>query len=75
MSIQSLLCHFFMGVTKHNTSHFLISITKTWTEHFPPQATPTSPKKEIMHSEKTLVWANPFTNLIKVDERESQLAP
>ena len=51
----------------------ILSIAKTWTDHF--QAPPTPNHEESTNSKKTLVWATPFSNLIKLDQREKHLAP
>ena len=51
----------------------ILSIAKTWTKRF--QAPPTPNQEESTNSKKTLVWATPFSNLIKLDQRKKRLAP
>ena len=51
----------------------LTIIAKTWTDRF--QTPPTPNHNESTNSKKTLVWATPFSNLIKLDQREKHLAP
>ena len=54
----------------------IIFSAKTWTEHFPLLANQKKKQQQRNNaSKKTLVWATPFTNLIKLDKREKQFAP